>query len=89
MKLSRRQVRRKTHKIPALRFEEQRLTSFSGLLLFQALFTRLDLKARLRSCFDSSGAIYERSRLVLALVVHLLLGYRRYCQLEPIAGRLG
>jgi hypothetical protein len=93
MKLSRSQVHRKTHKIPALRFEEQRLTSFSGLLLFQALFARLDLKARLKSCFESSGAIYDRSRLLLALVVHLLLGYRklrdaRYYRDDPMVRRL-
>ncbi len=93
MKLSRSQIRRRTHKIPALHFEDQRLTSFSGLLLFQALFARLDLKARLRSCFKSSSAIYDRSRLLLALVVHLLLGYRklrdaRYYRNDPMVRRL-
>lgn len=93
MKLSRGQVRRRTHKIPILQFEEQKLTSFSGLLLFQALFTRLDLKARLRACFQSSSAIYDRSRLLLALVFHLLLGYRqlrdaRYYREDPMVRRL-
>lgn len=64
--------------MPELRFEEQKLTSFSGLVLFQQLFTTLNLKARLRRCFRSHGdaPIFTRSGTVLLLVVHLLLGYR-------------
>jgi hypothetical protein len=93
MKLSRSQVRRKTHSIPTLRFEQQKLTSFSGLLLFQVLFDRLDLRRRLRVCFATSGAIYGRSVLFLGLVVHLLLGYRelrdaRYYRDDPMVLRL-
>jgi hypothetical protein len=38
MKLSRTQVERKSRALPQLRFEDQQLTSFSGLILFQALF---------------------------------------------------
>lgn len=93
MKLSRNAVRRKTHAIPTLRFEQQRLTSFSGLLLFQALFSRLDLKRRLRLCFEAGGAIYPRATIALSLIVHLLLGYRRlrdarYYRDDPMVRRL-
>lgn len=93
MKLSRNAVRRKTHAIPTLRFEQQRLTSFAGLLLFQVLFGRLDLKRRLRACFETSGAIYHRAAIVLGLIVHLLLGYRqlrdaRYYRDDPMVRRL-
>ena len=93
MKLSRNEVQRKTHAVPTLRFEQQRLTSFSGLVLFQLLFTRLDLKRRLRACFEASGAIYNRGVIVLALIVHLLLGYRqlrdaRYYRDDPMVRRL-
>ena len=35
MKSSRSAVRQATHALPALRFEGQQLTSFSGLLVFQ------------------------------------------------------
>ncbi|MCI0408221.1 MAG: hypothetical protein L0191_06615 [Acidobacteria bacterium] len=76
MKLSRKQVRRKAHALPTLRFEDQQLTSFSGLLLFQVLFSRLKLKERLRKCFENGNAIYARAQLMLGLIVHLLLGYR-------------
>lgn len=75
MKLSRNAVRRKTHALPTLRFEQQRLTSFSGLLLFQVLFGRLGLKRRLRPCFETGAAIYQQATIVLSLIVHLLLGY--------------
>jgi hypothetical protein len=93
MKLSRKAVRRKTHAIPTLQFEQQRLTSFSGLLLFQVLFGRLDLKRRLRACFETGGAIYHQATIVLSLIVHLLLGYRqlrdaRYYRDDPMVRRL-
>jgi Transposase DDE domain group 1 len=93
MKLSRNAVRRKTHAIPALRFEQQRLTSFSGLLLFQVLFGRLDLRRRLRACLATGDGIYDRAVIVLGLVVHLLLGYRqlrdaRYYRDDPMVRRL-
>jgi hypothetical protein len=93
MKLSRRQVRRKTHALPILRFEQQRLTSFSGLLLVQVLFDRLRLRQRLRRCFAEVSSAYSRSTLLLGLVVHLLLGYRelreaRYYREDPMVLRL-
>lgn len=93
MKLSRKQVRQSTHAIPRLQFEDQQLTSFSGLLLFQVLFSRVALKERLRRCFAESGAIYGRAQLMLGLIVHLLLGYRelreaRYYQDDPMVSRV-
>ena len=52
MKSSKSQIHAKFHKIPMIRFEDQQLTSFSGLLVFQMLFKRLDLKKKLKDCFD-------------------------------------
>jgi len=65
--------------IPDLRFEDQQLTSFSGLVVLQALITRLDLRSRLRRCFakQSSGRIFAPHVIFLWLVVHLFIGYRR------------
>ncbi len=80
MKLSRNQVRRKTSTLPDLRFEDQRLTSFSGLLIFHLLFVRLHLKERLRSCFRhliKSSRAYDLAVITLGLIVHLLLGFRQ------------
>lgn len=84
MKHRRSDIRSQAHAIPELRFQEQKLTSFSGLVLFQQLFTNLDLKARLRACFrhQAGGEIFERATLFLQFIVHLLLGFRelRECQ---------
>ena len=43
MKFSKAQIQEKFHKIPMMRFEDQKLTSFSGQLIFQLLFKRLNL----------------------------------------------
>jgi hypothetical protein len=65
--------------IPDLRFEDQRLTSFSGLVILQALIVRLDLRSRFRRCFakQPSGRIFAPHVIFLWLVVHLFIGYRR------------
>ena len=79
MKLSKASVRGSVRSIPQLRFEDQQLTSFGGMVVFQKLFQRLDLSGRLRRCFDhlAPGGAYDHHRIVLLLIVHLLLGYRR------------
>jgi hypothetical protein len=85
----------KFHKIPVIRFEDQQLTSFSGLLIFQQLFKRISLKARLKKCFAhlKVSPIFGRHLVVMLLVVHLLLGFRRlrevdYYRDDPIVLRL-
>ncbi len=95
MKFSKAQILAKFHKIPVLRFEDQQLTSFSGLLIFQQLFQRIQLKQRLRACFAhlTLSPIFGRHLVVLLLVVHLLLGFRRlrevdYYRDDPIVLRL-
>jgi len=47
VKSSKAEIQAKYHKIPVIRFEDQKLTSFSGLLLFQILFRQLRLRERL------------------------------------------
>lgn len=79
MKLSKASVRGSARSIPRLRFEDQQLTSFAGIVVFQKLFQRIDLAGRLRRCFDHlpRGGAYDHHRIALLLVVHLLLGYRQ------------
>ena len=95
MKLSREQVRRKTHATPDLLFEDQQLTSFAGLFLFQLVFQRLDFKQRLRNAFRHlrSNRAYDHAVAILGLVVHLLLGFRqlrdvRYYRDDPMVQRV-
>lgn len=95
MKLSRKEVKGFFRKIPALRFEDQHLTSFAGLIVLQALFNRLQLGDRLRACCAHLGArtSYPPHRIVLLLVVHIMMGFRhlqdiRYYRDDPMVRRL-
>jgi hypothetical protein len=95
VKSSKAQITAKFHKIPVIRFEDQHLTSFSGLLIFQLLFKRLNLKQRLKKCFThlDISPIFGRHLIVLLLIIHLLIGFRRlrevdYYRDDPIVLRL-
>ena len=78
MKRSKADVQSKARDSVDVRFEEQDLTSFSGLVIFQRLFARLKLKERLWRCFRhrDDNPIYGHHLIVLLLIVHLLLGFR-------------
>ena len=95
MKSSRADVHRKFHALPQLRFEDQQLTSFSGLIVVQELFRRLDIKARLRRCFRDVKVtpIFGHTKIVLLLIVHMVLGFRelrdiRYYVDDPLVKRI-
>ncbi len=95
MKCSKVDIHRKTHRIPEIKFEDQRLTSFAGLVVFQSLFSRIGLKQQLSGCFRhlTVSPIFGHGIVVLLLIVHLLLGYRRlqdmrYYQDDPMVRRL-
>jgi len=95
VKSSKTQITAKFHKIPVIRFEDQQLTSFSGLLIFQQLFKRIELKKRLKKCFThlKVSPIFGRHLIVMLLIIHLLIGFRRlrevdYYRDDPIVLRL-
>lgn len=95
MKASRSATHRKSYALPTLRFEQQRLTSFAGLVLFQKLFAALRFRERLRACFAHLGIapIFGFHTVFLTLVLHLLLGYRelrdvRFYRDDPMVKRV-
>ena len=95
VKSSKSQIQAKFHKIPAVRFEDQKLTSFSGLLIFQVLFRRLNFKQRLYQCFPNGkvSPIFGRHLVVLLLIIHLIICFRRlrevdYYRDDPLVLRL-
>ena len=95
MKSSKAQIQAKYHKIPTIHFEDQKLTSFSGILIFQVLFRRLKFKKRLYRCFSNEkvSPIFGRHLVVLLLIVHMILGFRRlrevdYYRDDPLVLRL-
>jgi len=84
VKSSKAQIHTRVHRLPELRFEDQRLTSHAGLVLLQALFRRLDLHDRLARCYThlSKGLIVGLPKITMILIVHLMLGYRRLRDLD-------
>lgn len=84
MKRSRKTVRTKATAIPELRFEDQRLTSFAGLVVIHRFFQVIVFKKRLQACFRhlSQGKIFGRATIFMQLVIHVLLGFR---QLRDVA----
>ncbi len=78
-----------------MRFEDQQLTSFSGMVLFQALFQKLDLREQLRRALEKAGraTAYGMHVVFLFLVVHIVAGFRRlrdrdYYRDDPILRRV-
>jgi hypothetical protein len=95
VKRSRKDVRAKATAIPELRFEDQRLTSFAGLVVIQRFFQLISFKLRLQTCFRhlSQGKVYDRATMFMQLVIHLLLGYRQlrdaaHYQDDPLVQRV-
>ncbi len=83
-KISKSAVHWKARVLPEIRFEDQQLSSFAGLVVFQPLFERLGLKSRLRGCFGhlKVSPIFGHASIVMLLIVHLLIGYRRLSDLR-------
>jgi hypothetical protein len=96
VKSSKADIHAKFHKIPHLRYcEERRLTSYSGLVIFQALFHAMKLRFRVRGCFRhlKSSKIYGHASIMLLLVIHIILGFRRlrsldYYRDDPLVARV-
>ena len=84
MKVAKGDIYSQANSIPELKFEDQQLTSFAGLVVFQKLFTSCRLKERLEeSCAHLPGRHYYRfSTIVQCLIVHIILGYRQLRESE-------
>ncbi|MBE0567572.1 MAG: transposase, partial [Krumholzibacteria bacterium] len=78
MRSSKAQILSHVHAVPTFRFTDQTLTSASGLVLFQVLFDRLNLRDRVRhACRHVRGlGDFKLPELFLTLVIHIILGYR-------------
>lgn len=95
MKHRKSSIHRKFHSLPKLRFKEIALTSFAGLILYQKLFKRIDLKSKLRQCFQhlKVNPTYGAPVVFLQLIIHVLLGFRQlrhqaYYQDDPMVKRV-
>jgi hypothetical protein len=95
VKSSKTQTHSRVHKIPTVRFDDERLTSFSGLIIFQAFFQKLRLKQKVTRCFAhiKTSRIYGLPTIFLHIVVHLIMGFERlrdseYSHQDPIVCRI-
>jgi hypothetical protein len=95
VKYSKREIYSRVHKMPTIRFVDQTLTSFAGLIIYQPLLSMLELKKRLRSCFAhlNKGSIFGHHFIMLLLIIHLTLGFRRlrdvdYYKDDPLVKRI-
>ena len=90
MKPGRSAIHRQTYALPTLRFEDQQLTSFSGLVIFQRLFEHLRLKNRVRDCFRHLrvGPISGHASIVMLLIIHASAGSVTLLRHDPLVGRL-
>jgi hypothetical protein len=74
-------VTRPVTPVPLVRFDPQentRLTSFGGLVIYQALFGRLELRRKLKACFAHfpTNRLFKPHVIVLGLIVQILIGFR-------------
>jgi hypothetical protein len=84
MRVAKEDIYTRACSIPKVRFEDQELTSFGGIVVFQKLFAKLNLKERLRRCCAhlSENNLYHPAVIVQLLIVHLLLGFRKLRDVE-------
>src|SRR5438093_3262591 len=84
MRVAKEDIYTRASSIPTIRFEDQELTSFGGIVVFQKLFAKLNLKEHLRRCCAhlAERNLYHPAVIVQWLIVHLLLGFRKLRDLE-------
>ena len=70
--------------IPLLRFEKQVLSSYSGLVVFQKLFSELNLSTKLSQCSPRSEVNRHvgYGLLFRLLIVHALIGMRKLREVD-------
>lgn len=84
MKIARATIRSQVRSIPELKFEDQQMTSYGGLVVFQHLFERLEFFSQLQVCCAhlQSKHLYSYATVVRVLIVHLLIGCRRLREMD-------
>jgi hypothetical protein len=79
VKSRRSEIHSRVYKIPEIRFQDQRLSSFAGVVILQALFTRLKLKERLLYGFShlNQRTIIGLHNVTMIVILQLMMGFRR------------
>ena len=80
MKLAKHLFITRKSSIPELKFQKQELSSFSGLVVFQKLFSDLNLSKRLSGCLPRSCETKQHASVSLLfrlLIINALIGMRK------------
>jgi len=95
VRFSKSKIYRNASNIPDLKFEEQQLTSFGGLVVFQNLFNKLQLSKKLADCTRhlNVSRFYKHSTILQCLVLHVILGFQKirdsdYYRDDPMVKRV-
>src|SRR5262245_46384094 len=78
MKLGKAQVQARVHAIPVSRLVDLRLSSLAGVILLQALFKRVGLKARLARCWQPGYWTESVSPAVVNPLLRYIADQRRH-----------
>ena len=70
--------------IPSVKFEEQNLTSYSGLVIIQKFFKEIGLKERLNKCVRHlpNTRQYNFTTILFCLIIHSLIGFRKLTDVQ-------
>lgn len=84
MKFSKAYFEAHVYKIPEIKFEGQKLSSYSGLILFQRFFQKIDISKKLKSCFNhlSKKSVVGFNKVILILITNFILGFRKIADTE-------
>ena len=86
MKYRKTEVIQNVHKIPDPQFQDQKLTSFAGLIVLQKYFQKTRLRKELSKCFEhlSTISVYGGERIIMILMINILLGFRRLSAVQDL-----
>lgn len=86
MRLPESSARARARCLPQLKFEDQDLTSYAGLVVFQKFFDELKLRQLLKDCCETvrskTSRFYAHATILHCLLVHLLVGGRKLREMD-------
>jgi hypothetical protein len=83
VKIAKDSIGRKQSSLPTVKFENQQMTSFGGLVVFQAFFQTIGIYDKLRACCRHlQGGFYRHDLALRCLLVHIILGFRRLREMD-------
>ena len=81
MKVAKNQIVSRKRSLPTVKFANQDLTSFGGVIIFQALFHRIGLASSLKNiCGQLNPKVtrqYSHGTILFFLILHQILGFRK------------